>query len=137
MIYDLTNIVDVANIKIDLRKHIEKGLKVELKKIQKKRSLTINRYLHVCISIFAIEFGLTLEEAKTLLKRKCDFMIYEKNGIKFLRKTSKLDNLECSKFVEFIRNYASKQGLYIPDASEYKLKSFEIDKEISKHKEYL
>jgi hypothetical protein len=111
--------------------------KIELKKIIPKRSISLNSYLHVCISLFAIEFGYTLEESKTLLKRKCSFMVYEKNGIKFLKKTSKLDNLECSKFVEFIRNYASQQGLYIPDANEYLSNKFNIDKEINKNKEYL
>lgn len=137
MIYNTTDIVEANDLKIKVKEYISKGYTVELKRKIKRRSIPLNSFLHVCISIFAIEYGYTLEEAKTLLKRKCSFMVYEKNGIKFLKKTSKLDNLECSKFVEFIRNYASQQGLYIPDASEYQQKQFEIDKEISKHKEYL
>ena len=64
-------------------------------------------------------------------------MVYEKNGEKFLRKTSKLDNNDCSKFVEWIRNYSSQQGLYIPDAEEYKTNKFNIDKEINNFKQYL
>lgn len=137
MIYNTTDIVEANDLKLKVKEYISKGYTVELKRKIKRRSIPLNSFLHVCISIFAIEFGLTLDEAKTLLKRKCSFMVYEKNGMKFLKKTSKLDNLECSKFVEFIRNYASQQGLYIPDSEEYKLKQFEIDKEISKHKEYL
>lgn len=137
MIYNLSNIVEQTDVKFKLKEYISKGYTIELKRKIKRRSIPLNSFLHVCISIFAIEFGYTLEEAKTLLKRECSFMIYEKNGIKFLKKTSKLDNLECSMFVEFIRNYASKNGLYIPDADEYKNKQLEIDKEISKHKEYL
>ena len=111
--------------------------KVELKKLGNKRSISINSYLHVCISIYAIEFGYTLAEAKTMLKRECEFMVYEKNGLKFLVETSKQNNDECSKFVEWIRNYSSKQGLYIPDAEEYKENKFSIDREIDKHKTYL
>ena len=111
--------------------------KVELKKLGANRSISINSYLHVCITLFAIEFGYTLAEAKTMLKRECDFMVYEKNGLKFLIETSKQDNAECSKFVEWIRNYASKQGLYIPDAEEYKENRFSIDREIDRHKTYL
>lgn len=64
-------------------------------------------------------------------------MVYEKNNLKFLKETSKQTNEECSKFVEWIRNYASKQGLYIADADEYKQNKFAIDKEIDKHKAYL
>ena len=64
-------------------------------------------------------------------------MIYEKNGIKFLQKTSMLNNQECSEFVEFIRNYAAQQNLYIPTSEEYKTNKFNIDREINKNKEYL
>ena len=137
MLYDLSDKTDVKNAENYFRKLNEGKCKIELKKILPKRSISLNSYLHVCISLFSIEFGYTLEESKTLLKRKCSFMIYEKKGIKFLKKTSKLDNLECSKFLEFIRNYASKQGLYIPDADEYLTNKFNIDKEINKNKEYL
>ena len=106
--------------------------KVELKKLGGKRSISINSYLHVCISIYSIEFGYTL-----MLKRECGFMVYEKKGLKFLIETSKQTNEECSKFVEFIRNYSAKQGLYIPDATEYKENKFAIDREIDRHKEFL
>jgi hypothetical protein len=111
--------------------------KVELKKLGANRTIPLNSYLHVCISLFAIEYGYTLAEAKTMLKRLCEFMVYEKNGEKFLIETSKQNNDECSRFVEWIRNYSSQQGLYIPDADEYKENKFSIDKEIDKHKTYL
>tara|TARA_R110000744_G_scaffold5110_3_gene17978 strand:+ start:5117 stop:5530 length:414 start_codon:yes stop_codon:yes gene_type:complete len=111
--------------------------KVELKKLGGKRSISINSYLHVCISIYSIEFGYTLAESKVMLKRECGFMVYEKKGLKFLIETSKQTNEECSKFVEFIRNYSAKQGLYIPDATEYKENKFAIDREIDRHKEFL
>lgn len=137
MLLDLSNPLDVNKADTYFKKLLKNKDKIELKKITSKRSLNLNAFLHVCISIFAIELGYTLEEAKTLLKRSCDFMIYEKNGQKFLRKTSKMDNKECSEFVSWIRNYASKQGIYIPDASEYLENKFNIDKEIDKHKQYL
>tara|TARA_R110000765_G_scaffold330256_1_gene420994 strand:- start:323 stop:736 length:414 start_codon:yes stop_codon:yes gene_type:complete len=111
--------------------------KVELKKLGGKRSISINSYLHVCISIYSIEFGYTLAESKVMLKRECGFMVYEKKGLKFLIETSKQTNEECIKFVEFIRNYSAKQGLYIPDATEYKENKFAIDREIDRHKEFL
>jgi hypothetical protein len=64
-------------------------------------------------------------------------MIYEKKGEKHLKESKKLNNKECSEFVEWIRNYSAQNGLYIPDAEEYKTNKFNIDKEINKNKEYL
>lgn len=137
MKYDLSNDLELKNAEFYFSKLVQQRCKIDLSKIVSNRSISLNSYLHVCISLFAIEFGLTLEEAKTLLKRKCSFMVYEKKGIRFLKKTSQLNNKECSDFVEFIRNFASKHNLYIPDALEYKENKFNIDKEISKHKQYL
>lgn len=136
MIYDSRNEIEVNKAKVRFENLIKKQSKFELKEI-KIKSVKLNSYLHVCISIYAIEFGYTLDEAKTHLKRSCDFMIYEKNGDLFLRRTRDLNNEERSSFVEWIRNYSSNEGLYIPDAEEYKQNRFEIDKEISKFKSYL
>lgn len=137
MLLDYTNPEDVKKGKLYNETMIISKFKVELRRILPNRSISLNSYLHVCISLFSIEFGYNLEESKTLLKRKCSFMIYEKNGLKFLKKTSTLNNKECSEFVEFIRNYAAQHNLYIPDAEEYKTNKFNIDKEINKNKEYL
>lgn len=137
MLYDLSKQDEQRNAEFYFAKLIKENALIDLSKAKRKRSVTINRYLHVVISLFAIEFGYTLEEAKTLLKRKCEFMVYEKRGMLFLKKTSNLDNLECSEFIEWIRNYASQNGLYIPDADEYKANSYNIDREISRNKKYL
>ena len=134
---DLQNPLDLQKFKTYANKLVTEKAKVELKKVSVNRSISLNSYLHVVITLFAIEYGYTLEEAKTLLKRLCGFMVYEKNGEKFLKKTSKLNNNDCSKFVEWIRNYASQQGLYILDAEEYKQNKFNIDKEINNFKQYL
>ena len=109
----------------------------ELYKQVKKRSNTQNAYLHVCISLFAIEIGLTLDEAKTHLKRNCSFMIYEKKGEKFLVHTSKQTSTELTAFIEWIRNYSAKQGIYIPSADEYYSKREDYDNIIDYNKQYL
>ena len=137
MLLDLSITEDYKKAQLYFDAMIKSKFKIELRRILPKRSLDLNSYLHVCISLFAIEYGYTLEESKTLLKRKCSFMVYKKNGLKFLKKTSKLDNLECSKFVEFVRNYAGLQGLYIPTSEEYLSNNFNIDKQINNNKEYL
>ena len=136
MLYNTKDIVEATDAKMYLRKLIEQGKKVEVKAIN-QRSLNLNAFMHVCIDMYAIHFGDTAREAKTDLKRMCDFMVYEKKGKKYLKETSKMNNEDCSKFVEWIRNHASKQGCYIPTPEEYKKNQFNIDKEISKHKEFL
>jgi hypothetical protein len=137
MLLDLSIPEDLKKAELYFKTMVISKFKIELKRLIPNRSISLNSYLHVCISLFSIEFGYTLEESKTLLKRKCSFMIYDKNGLKFLKKTSMLNNQECSEFVEFIRNYAGKHNLYIPTSEEYKTNKFNIDKEINKNKEYL
>ena len=137
MLLDLSIEQEIKEAELYFKAMLQSRFKIELKRILPKRTINLNSYLHVCINLYAINFGYTLEEAKTYLKRKCNFMIYEKNGIKFLKETKKLDNKECSDFVEWIRNYAAQNELYIPDADEYKTNKFNIDKEINKNKEYL
>lgn len=137
MLYDLSKENEQRNAEFYFAKLIRENAIIELSKVIPKRSITINKYLHVCIQIFALEFGYTLDEAKTLLKRKCNFMVYDKKGALFLKRTRDLDNKECSEFIEFIRNYAALHDLYIPDAEEYKTNKYTIDREISRKKQYL
>jgi hypothetical protein len=137
MLLDLNIEQEIKEAELYFKAMLKSRFKIELKRILPKRTISLNSYLHVCINLYAINFGYTLEEAKTFLKRKCHFMIYEKNNIKFLKETKKLDNKECSEFVEWIRNYAAQNELYIPDAEEYRTNKFNIDKQINSNKEYL
>ena len=110
---------------------------VELKKCMKPRTLQQNKFLHLLITLFAIETGYTLDEMKTLLKRKCDFMVYEKSGEKFLKKTSDLDVPELASFITWIRNYAGMQGIYLPTSDDYLRNWTEIERTIEQNKQYL
>lgn len=134
---DLSNEFESKKAKTYFNTLLKNNKKIELKEIKLNRTIKHNAYLHVCITLFAIEFGYTLDEAKTLLKRECKFMMYEKNSKLFLKKTSKMKSDELSKFIEFIRNYSSKQGCYIPTSEEYKENRFTIDKHIESNKTYL
>ena len=137
MFLDLSNTTDIKKAETYINKLIDGKKKIELKEIIKGRSISLNAYLHVCITLYAIHFGSTLYEAKIYLKRECGFMVYEKDNIKYLKQTSKLNNIECSDFVSWIRNFSSQKGCYIPDAEEYKQCKYHIDKEINNHKQYL
>ena len=142
MKYDLTNSIDAASAQLYLNKLIEEGAKVELKKIRGKRTLKQNSYFHVVITIFAMELGYTIEEAKTMLKRMYSnaetSMVYQKKGYKFLRSTTTMDTKELTYFIEWIRNYAATDaGIYIPTSEEYLINQYNIDKQIEQNKQYL
>ena len=137
MIYNLANKQEQQRFTEKFAEYLNSGFIVELIKKRKPKTVSQNSYLHAIISIFAIEFGYTLEESKTLLKRSCSFMRYEKNGQWFLTRTRDLDTKQMASFVDWIRNYSAKQGLYLLDAEEYLENKFKIDSEIQKNKQYL
>jgi type IV secretory pathway VirJ component len=134
---NLSNPFDKNKAIVYFNKLIEKKAKIELSEINQARSLSANAYMHVCIALMSIEWGNTLDEQKTDLKRACNFMHYEKNGKRYLKRTRDLDSRECVEFIEFIRNYAAIQGLYIPTSEEYLYNKFDIDREIERNKQYL
>lgn len=137
MKYDLNNPLDEKSF--DVRADYLKSKKkiVELKATRESRSIKQNSYLHVVITLYAIEFGNTLNEAKTDLKRACPFMTYEKNGKKYLVETSKQNSKELTDFIDWIRNYAAQNGCNIPTSEEYLQNRHRIDNEIERFKEYL
>lgn len=136
MIFDPSDNIDLLKAKAKFNTFIEQGKPFELKAIRKKRSIRANAYLHVCISLFAIEVGSTLLEAKTDLKRERG-LYYVKNGNKYLKQTSQMDSKELADFIDWIRTFASKQGIYIPSSDEYILNSIAIDKTIKNNKQFL
>ena len=137
MKYNLDNPQEIKKAYAYLSKLSENSKEVEIKAIRKKRTISQNSYLHVCVSIIAIELGYNLEECKTMLKRKCNFMIYEKNGQKFLRRTRDMQTDELTKFIEWIRNFGGVNGINIPTSEEYLLNRINIDNEIERNKEFL
>ena len=134
---DFSNPLDKQKGITYFKKLLEGCKNVELKALMPKRTIKQNSYLHVIISLYSITFGYTLLEAKTDLKRECSFMRYEKNGNWYLKETSKLTTKELTDFIEWIRNYSSNDGLYLPTPEEYLSNKFSIDKEIDNHKQYL
>lgn len=137
MKYDLTKSTDLISVQVRLNKLKSDGSVVELTKVTPKRTIQQNKYIHVLFSLFGMEFGYTLDEAKTLLKRECSWCTYEKNGKKFLRHTSQMQTDELTKFIEWIRNYSAQAGLYLPTSEEYLEAQIYIDNQINSHKEYL
>ena len=134
---NLSNPIDQNKAVTYLTKLLEGEKLIELKEIKKVRTLRQNAYLHVIITLYAIHFGSTLEEAKTDLKRECDFMRYTKNDNIYLKSTAKLDTKELTQFIEWLRNYSSMNGCYLPSSEEYLEQKFNIDRDIEYNKQYL
>jgi hypothetical protein len=136
--YDLLKPQELIEFNAKAEYHKSKGNKVKLTKFSEGRSTNLNSYLHVCISLYAIEYGCSLNEMKQTLKHWKKWFKTNKGGAIVYAKTSKMDNKQVSEFVEWIRNHAAiNTGLVIPDADEYKANKFNIDREIDKHKAFL
>ena len=137
MIYDTSQELEVNKLLSRLDALLSKKCIIELTEKKNNRTVSQNSYLHVCITLFAIESGDNLEDAKQLLKRACHFMhTFDGDKIK-TKQTSKLDTKQMTNFIEWIRTFSAMQGNYIPTADEYIQNKFAIDSEIEKFKEYL
>jgi len=137
MKFDFKNDLDRKKALTRINYLIEKEVKCDLTQIREKRTSSQNKYLHVIIGLFGIEFGFTLEESKTHLKRNCHFMVYEKGLEKFLTHTSELDTKGLTDFIDWIREYSGKQGCYLPTPNEYIENEIHFSNEIEKAKRYI
>lgn len=137
MKYDLSIPYDKNKAAVRLAELSQKSAKIEIKKIIKKRTISQNAYLHVIITLYAIHFGLTINEAKTDLKRACHFMVYQKEGKQYLKETRHFDTRELTEFIDWIRNYSAQHNCYLPTSEEYLTQKFSIDRDIDRNKEYL
>lgn len=143
MKYNLSDNIEKQSSIAKFKYFLDEGKKIELTEIKKRRSLNQNGYYHICVNLFAIEFGWTMAEAKDELKKLCPFMLYEKENkktgekVKFYKQTSIMDSKELTDYIEWIRNFSSQQGCYIPTPEEYQTKRESIDNTIESHKQHL
>ena len=138
--------LEAKQARVYLNKLITDGSKFEIVKKKQQRTIKQNAYLHVCIEMYAVNFGLTLEEAKTDLKRDCpyhDFTRYTKvNKVTgksklYLTSTKNYTTAEATKFIDWLRTFSSQHGCYIPTSQEYLENKFAIDKEIERNRQFL
>ena len=122
----------------------EKGKVIELKEVRKIRSIPQNSYLHLILSLFALEYGETLEFTKRdIFKKHVNPEIFKtkrtnpknKKTRDHWRSTSELNTKELSTAIDKFRNWSSKEAeIYLPEANEdlnY------IKREIEKNKQWL
>lgn len=137
MLYNLESDIDIQRFDFRIKQLKEKKSKVDLTEKKKNRTIRQNSFLHVLIQLFAIEYGDTLDYCKQFLKLRCQFMHYEKDGFTYLISSAKLNTKELSEWIEWIRNYAGTNGIFLPNADDYNRNWVELEKEILSHKQYL
>lgn len=128
MWYNLKNPLEIDKFKdraIELR---NKGAIVELTE-KKPRSLQANKYLHLMLSKFALEYGYTLDEVKTHFYKVVvnpDLFVRERvdkfSGeiYKYVRSSTELASDEMSKSIEAFREFWLEEGGYrFPSSDEY------------------
>ena len=107
----------------------ESGSKIELKKFHGARTLSQNRYFHVCSTILSDYSGYTVPEMKIIIKDKIDFMSYVKGGHRFYVSSADLDKMQFIELVDYVRSFGESNGCYIPTPEEFIESQFEIEKQ--------
>lgn len=121
------------------KKVLEKRAKIELTEKRELKSLSQWGYLHVCYKMYAIYVGESLEIAKIDLKLECPFMHEIYRGYVRLISSSEIanDTKKMTDWIDWIRNYASMNGVFIPNPDDYRRNWLEYKKEIESCKPYL
>jgi hypothetical protein len=118
-------------------KLIDSECMIELKKINRPRTIRQNKYLHVLLNLYAIERGDTLKEIKKELKKECAFMHEIEGEFIILKSSADLDTKGLHDWIEWIKDNAGQQGIYLPSPEEYLRNWEQLEKEIENHKQYL
>lgn len=132
---------------IERLKFLIKNQKVfELKEKKHKRTLNQNRYLHLILSFYALEYGETLEYIKQVVfKREVNRELFEYERVNTktgeiridYRSTTKLDTKELSVAIDRFRDYSSKiAGIYLPEPKDLIILQ-EIEIQIENNQQYL
>ena len=137
MIYDLSISSEAKKANARFNKLLDDENKISLTKRLKKRTLKQNAYLHSLIQLYAIEYGDTLHFCKQDLKLRCPFMNFKKDGFTYIISSSGLDTKNLSEWIEWIRNYAGRNGIYLPNADEFGRDWDKYEKEIERFKPFL
>lgn len=128
MWYNLKNPLEIDKFKDRVTELRNKGAVVELTE-KRARSLQANKYLHLMLSKFALEYGYTLDEVKTHFYKVTvnpDLYIRERvdkfSGeiYKYVRSSAELTSDEMSKSIEAFREFWLEEGGYrFPSSDEY------------------
>jgi hypothetical protein len=118
MKYNLAIKKDNEEARLYLIDLMDKEALIEIKKINSKRSLNQNSYLHLIISAFGNHFGYTLEEAKAIYKELNPTIYkYNKKGRTFWRSSADLDKPEMAATIDKFMEASKEAGYPLPLAT--------------------
>lgn len=130
MIYDLSRKTEIEKLKAKLNYYAKKGKKVELKPYSSIRSLQHNRYLHLILNAFSIEYGDKMKYVKQEIFKKIvnpdifqTVYLNEKTGEERVdwKSTAELTDSELSRAIERFKDYSvTELGLLLPDSNNLK-----------------
>lgn len=127
MIFNLANPFELDKYKEYVNTLFKKKAVVEVKEKKKNRTIKQNAYLHVILSYFAAEYGISTEEVKLdIFKRTCNKDIFIKRKVnkygkevETVRSSASLDTSEMTTAIDRYRNWAvSVAGIYLPSPQE-------------------
>jgi hypothetical protein len=102
-----------------LKQLVEKEAIAVVKKVNPKRSLSQNNYLHLIIGAFGQHFGYTMEEAKQIYKEMSPNLYqYRKKGRTFLRSSAELNKEEMAKSIDRFMEKSKEAGYPLPLATD-------------------
>lgn len=141
MRYNLGATIEVSQAYAYLAQLAEQKAMVDLRKVQPRRSLNQNNYLHLLLGAFGQHFGYTLEEAKSIYKQlNADTYVYSKvvrdKSMTFVRSSADLDKAEMAKSIDVFREWSAKAGYPLPTATDQEWLR-QIENEIERSKYYL
>lgn len=137
MIYDLNYSTEVDKLKAKLNYYAKNKRKVEVKPYSPIRSTQHNRYLHLVLNAFAIEYGERMNYVKQEIFKKIvnedifkTTFVNKKTGEERIdwRSSADLTDAELSKAIERFKDYAvTEMGLLLPDSNNVReLEALEI-----------
>lgn len=144
MIYDTSKSLERNQFIEKAKFLVEKGKRVELKVKHSRRSISQNSYLHLILTWFGLEVGLTMEEVKQdIFKKLVNSNIFYDGEvenkipgvvIERWRSTASLDKSELTLAIDRFRNFSSLEcGIYLPEPSDL-VGLQQLENEISKNK---
>jgi hypothetical protein len=117
--YNLKNKLEQAAAYAYLTELAEKEAMAVVKKVNPKRSLSQNNYLHLIIGAFGQHFGYTMEEAKQIYKELSPSIYqYKKKGRIFWRSSADLNKEEMAKTIDKFMEKSKEQGYPLPLATD-------------------
>jgi len=142
MIYNLSETLERNQFIEKANYYVKQGKRIELKVKHPRRSIAQNSYLHLILTWFGLEVGLTMAEVKLDIFKKHvnPTLFYDGEAqnkvpgvrVERWRSTASLDTAETTLAIDRFRNFAVTEcGIYLPEPTDL-VAIQQLENEISK-----